>query len=253
MEKATQSSATKSGDVSRSLAPNDLAISVATSIDEVIDARQLVYNSYRQIDIIDENPFGIHTTPLALSPATAVISGKKDAEIVSTLTIIHDTGTLPLDCVYKSELDRIRNQGRHIVEVGLLADRRSSLTRSINAMVGMMHYVYYQAFHGKSVVLCGVHPHHAGFYKKMLGFSAIGRETTYPTVKDHPVVLLAVDLMEWLKRDRMPKRFVEYSRNPLPTTLFDDRIRLTPDAIAGTDIESFTQWTQLPNQLQGTY
>lgn len=218
-----------------------------------MDAWRLVYRSYRQIDIIDENPFALHTTPLALSPATAVVTGHTQTELVSTLTILHDSGKLPLDCVYKSELDKIRNQGRHMVEVGLLADRRTSLTRSLNAMVGMMRYVYFQAFHWQSIVLCGVHPHHAGFYKKMLGFSAIGRETTYPTVKDHAVVLLAVDLMDWLKQPTMPKRFVEYANNPLPKTMFDDRVRLTPDAMTGTDIESFIEWTQHPNQLQGTH
>ncbi len=244
MIKATPTGSSNAGDVARSRRTTDLRFGVADSIDQVMEAWRLVYRSYRQIDIIDENPFALHTAPQVLTPSTAVITGHCGNDLASTLTIIHDRGDLPLDCVYKAELDQLRDQGRHLVEVSLLADRRSSVTRSLNAMVGMMHYVYFQAYYGKSIVLCGVHPHHAGFYKKMLGFNAIGRETTYPTVKNHPVVLLAVDLMAWLKRDSMPKRFVQYARNPLPETLFDNRFRLTADSIADTDIESYLQWSK---------
>ena len=39
-----------------------------------------------------------------------------------------------------------------------------------------------------------VHPRHAGFYKRMLGFTEIGGEKACPRVNDAPAVLLHLDM-----------------------------------------------------------
>lgn len=246
----SQQAKTRTGVSSLCNSSHELQFDVANSIDDVLEAWRLVYRAYRQIDIIDENPFALHTVNETMAESTTVITGRSNGAVASTLTMIHDSGGLPLDSVYKAELDQLRAQGRHLVEVGLLADRRTSISRAFSAMIGMMRFVYYQAYYDKSILLCGVHPHHAGFYTKTLGFKVLGQETTYPTVKNRPVVLLVGDLMEWLERETLPRRLVEFAENALPSTVFNDRFRLTPENLRGTEIEAFINWKQQTDATQ---
>lgn len=218
----------------------DLSIGVATELAEVIEAWQLVYQAYRRIGIIDANDAEVHATALAISPQTTVIVGRTEIELASTLAIMHDSPRgLPLDKVYGPELARLRERGERLLEVGLLADRRATMTRAVAAIFGMMRFVFYNSRFTGSTILCGVHPHHAGFYMKSFGFDVAGAESTHPVVKDQPVVLLRLDLEEKLKLNPLPRGLATYVANPLPADTFDRRFPLTFQAIQGTPIERF--------------
>ena len=43
-------------------------------------------------------------------------------------------------------------------------------------------------------MLIAVHPRHASFYERFIGFTTIGRERAYQTVCNKPAVALALDL-----------------------------------------------------------
>jgi hypothetical protein len=226
----------------------DLDIRVARSLPEIVDAWGLVYTAYRRIGIIDANDSELHTSEYAINPQTSVVIGCTETDIASTLTIMHDSPRgLPLDKAYPGELAALRERGERLMEVGLLADRRAKMARSIAAIFGMMRYVFYNSRFTSSKILCGVHPHHAGFYMKSFGFEQAGPESTHPTVKEAAVVLLRLDLNEKLQATPMPRGLFAYVANPLPADTFESRFPLTKLSIADTPIQRFL--TQPPMSL----
>lgn len=218
-----------------------LHFGVASSLDEVLEAWGLVYSTYRRMDLIDPNPYRIHTSPQAPGPQSVVISGRIHDTTASTLTCIRDTDAgLPLDHEYKDELDAMRAQGKHLTEIGLLADRRQHLARAADSLFMLMHYSLDYAFRdtGTDAVI-GVHPRHARFYRRAFGFEPCGPERTYAVVKDRPVILLKLD-GEAQDRLNPPPRGLRYLMDhPVPQDMYDKRYRFSQDQIAGSPIEEF--------------
>jgi len=218
-----------------------LEFGVAASIEEVLAAWQLVYETYHTAGLIDSNSHQIHCTDQAVNSDTAVFIGAIDSQIVSTATCIHDNGAgLPLDAEYKKELDAMRRDGRKLTEVGLLADRRSMLSRRIDSLLILMHYAYDYAFldDGTDIII-GVHPRHARFYKRMFGFDICGSERSYATVKDHPVVLLQLKRTAQDTLDPLPRGLQYFIETPLPTNPFLHRFNPSLRQIAGSPIEQY--------------
>lgn len=226
----------------RAARSSELQISIATTREEVASAWNLVYRSYRQAQLIDDNPYQIHTVPHALRPGTSVILGRIDGELVSTLTIMHDGREgLPLDRVYKPRLNQLREEGRRLMEVGLFADRRLSISQATTSFMEMMRFVFYSSCYSLADIMIGVHPSHAPFYERNFGFVVDGPVDVHPLVNCRPVVLLRGDTQAQLRADPVPRQLVDYVNRPLPRTAFEDRARLHPETVAGTVIASFVE------------
>jgi hypothetical protein len=171
--------------------PSGLNFSLATDLAQVIDAWGLVYTAYRRLGLIDANPYHIHTTRQAVGARVVVVAGRLGPLTVSTLTVIPDgPAGLPLDSVYGAELSSLRAEGGQLIEVGLLADRREHVARSATALFELMRFAVHYAAHFASDMVIGVHPHHASFYCRGLGFEQAAPPTLYPSVHNKPVILL---------------------------------------------------------------
>lgn len=213
----------------------------AGGLSDVLAAWQLVYNSYRRIDLVPPNRYRIHTSTQAVGPQSAVISGQIGPLTVTTLTAIEDgPAGLPLDRVYHEELAHLRAQGRRMMEVGLFADRRENLTRHSEALLQLMRYVWHWGRQlDVSDFIIGVHPRHARFYSRAFGFEQFAEETTYEAVNDHPVVLLRGEPAVQLQRDRRPRGIQYFIENPIDLSLFERRYLFPDDEVAASLIGRF--------------
>ena len=98
-------------------------VKIAGDIDEFRQAFSLVHDSYlRNGYLSTPKPhgmlFGIH----ALLPETVVFVAKSNLTVISTISEISDTELfgLPMDELYREELDGLRSRGRKIVELSAL-------------------------------------------------------------------------------------------------------------------------------------
>lgn len=221
------------------LPESGLSFSVASSLNEIIAAWRLVYQRYVGNGLICPNPYGLHTVEQTIYSDTSVVVGALDDQVVSTLTIMHDNDGLPLDSVYGNELNALRDEGRQLLEVGLLADRRDKMSRCISAIFQLIRFPYFNAKLSGRDMLAGVHPHHAGFYQRTIGFEPWGPAKEYPRVNRQPVVLLRVNIDEVLTRKKLPKATAMFEANPLPTDAFDQRYSLNHNRISGTPIGAY--------------
>ena len=100
---------------------------VASTFQEVTEAWCLVYKQYLAASLIMPNELSVFTFPEYISPNAAVFMGKKMGHTVCTVSAVLDSDSgLPLDHYYKEELDKMRNEGKKLIEIGLLADTRAA-------------------------------------------------------------------------------------------------------------------------------
>ena len=248
---------------------------VANHFDNVRASWQLVYDVYRKTELIDDNPFGIHATAQSISPNAAIFCGVNHTQIESTLTAIVDddqsTPDLPLDSVYKNELDRLRSQGRRLVEYGMFAHQgqitwedswgkvpgtfdqnepqKSRLIKE--SLYELMRLAFYFGLTQNSTdSVIGVHPRHARFYRRAFGYKQIGKESCYPTVKNQPVVLLHISLEETLKLPRTPYVLDYCLKHPVSSDLFDNRFQFNRDLSANP--RQIIKYLAYKNHLQAS-
>ena len=209
----------------------------------------MVYRSYLDTGLIHPNKHRIHTAPQAVGPHSVVIIGQISDLIVSTLTSMVDPPTgqgLPLDRVYKNELDTLRKQGRRLMEVGLFADRRRKLARSAEALLQLMRFAFYYGLDQRVTdFVIGVHPRHARFYVRSFGFEAFGDPRVYPAVNDRPVQLLRGDLEDRLKRRPLHPALEYFVSNPVPDGAFTGRYILKPELMDDSPVHAFLSDQQL--------
>lgn len=213
----------------------------ATSLEQVQAAWRLVYDRYSQMGLIDENPFGIHAVPTAVGPHASVISGPGESNVGYTMTLFRDSPAgLALESVYARQLDQLRRKGARLLEVGMLADRRHSAARGIGALFSMMRWAIYYGLHTDLTdIIIGVHPRHARFYVRCYGFEEFAAPTSYPMVRNHPVVGLRLRLFEQMAKNKLPRGLADARDNPIPASAFAHRFAFEPEQLRGSLIAGF--------------
>ncbi len=163
---------------------------VATTVDEVIDAWCVVYRQYLAASLISPNEMSLFTFPEYISNNTAVILGRKMNKTVCTVSAVIDSPLgIPLDSYYHDELDQLRNEGRKLIEIGLLADARgtSKMSSITELMASIARFGVYSDHHDYVI---GVHPRRINFFSSVFGFEPFGDVKGYGKLKTAPVVLL---------------------------------------------------------------
>lgn len=167
------------------------AIKFAESKDEMTQAFSLVYQVYRKKKFITEpKPHRMLYSIYSLLPQTTHIIAKSYLTVISNLTEIFDTPEfgLPMDVIYKPELDILRDQGRKIVELGSLATPQEHRWKNIFHYLVQMMYWYSVYCHVDDVCIA-INPRHERYYKYLFPFETLGPKRHYPRV-DAPAVCL---------------------------------------------------------------
>jgi hypothetical protein len=218
-----------------------LRFHVASTLHDVINAWRLVYDSYRHIDIIAPNDHHIHTNQHAASPAAAVFVGELNGQTDTTLTAIHDSEAgLPLDAVYPTELAALRSIGRQLSEIGLFADRRESIGRSLSALLDLIRLAFYYTHRSDATsIVIGVHPHHVGFYQRVFGFEIAGDVRSYEAANGKPVVLMHLPMLERLMATPVPRGISYFLQRPVTEGEFRSRYRFPAEALQALPLAAF--------------
>ncbi len=86
--------------------------------------------------------------------------------------------------------------GVRFAEVSCFADRRDRAQRSFPVLKRVFELIAQSSRRqGIEILLVAVHPHHARFYERFLGFDPIGITKDYDAVCDHPAIPLELDFL----------------------------------------------------------
>lgn len=182
-----------------------LVYSLARSRSQREGAFRLVYDSYLRSGLGAPNPFEMRVTPYQLHEATQIFVGQLQELVVSTVTLVPDCEEgLPMESIYPLEIEALRAQGVRLAEVSCLADRRKDPRRFLPAFCQLTRVMaQYARRQGIDELLVAVHPRHARFYSRYLGFQQIGGLAACDYVQGRPAVALSFNF-DRFDRERPP-------------------------------------------------
>ena len=171
------------------------AITIAQDVDDFLQAFHLVHNVYLSSRYLPRaKPEGLQCGLHHLLPETCVFLFRSSRTVVSTMTLFPDTPQfgLPMDAIYRKEVDVLRAQGRRVAEVGSLAT--AVHCRGNNIIMHLAKAIFQYATATRIDDICiMVNPKHVRFYTSLFLFSPFGEKRHYPRV-NAPAVALRVDM-----------------------------------------------------------
>ena len=173
----------------------DLEYRIAATFADRSAAFCLVYAAYLRRGLGMRNPHEMRVTPYHLLPTTEILFAQSGEEVVFTMSLVKD-GQLgvPMEVVYGPEVAERRQRGLRFGEVSCLADCDGERSAFLPIMVQMSRLVVqYSLKQGLDELLIAVHPRHARFYRRFMGFEVIGGERSYPTVRNRPAIALCMN------------------------------------------------------------
>jgi hypothetical protein len=176
-----------------------------------------------------------------LKKSTTLIALYKKKYIIGTMTLIEDSPLgLPMDKIYKTELDVFRDQGRNLVECGLLAmndrilgDARLGFSQ-MDRMVAVLHFFKRMIQHLRSaenapVLVCCFHPNHEFFYRGIQLEPLAGRKP-HVGVEGSPAVAYFLDFSTVERRLSKPiYLFFEFEKKKSQTDSIGKYIQFKMD------------------------
>ena len=156
----------------------DIEFKVATSSVEIIQAFQLLKQSYIDRGIVVDQE--MYMKAIYLLPTTTTFIASKNTEIIGTISLIKDSELgLPMEAVHKKEVRRIRHSGRHISEVSSFAISPQYRRTGLSLMLYNMLYQWASYLDEIDDLLIATHPSMKPFYSSFLFFSTLGPAQKY--------------------------------------------------------------------------
>jgi hypothetical protein len=122
-----------------------------------------------------------------------------------------------MEAIYKGEVAQARQQNLKVGEVSCLAGCPGDFRRFLPIFVQMTRLMaQYARKNGMHQFLIAVHPKHAGFYQRFMGFEKIGPVREYPSVQNAPAVACCLDF-DRIDRER-PKCWQDFFGTPLKSS-----------------------------------
>lgn len=184
--------------LSRGTPSAELIYKIADSRNEREQALRLVHDVYTAERLMRPAASGMRVTPWHLSEGTNIYVAKHFQRVVCTMTSVPDGERgLPLEAIYPSEVAFLRRAGHRLAEVTCLAARQDaySTEQGLRVFVRLVGLLFQACrFAGRERLLIAVHPRHARFYRRALGFEQLGGVRMYPSVCDQPAVACEHDL-----------------------------------------------------------
>lgn len=191
----------------------------AVTQDERLACFHLAYREYRRRGYCEPNALELHLSPYHLHRGARTFQLLSDRELWGTVTLFVDSEMgIPLDLMYRAEIEELRRSASKVAEVSLLAldlekipRGRFSLAcrRKMLPLFKLFRRTYQQALLEEVTdVIIGVHPRHRALYE-FLDFEQIGEILPYPGARGNPVLPMRQNI-EHAKRHAPSEAAIRY-------------------------------------------
>lgn len=189
---------------------------IAGTRDDRCAAFELIYRKYVEAELIQPNHREFRVTPYHLLPTTNIFVASIAAQVICTMTLIGDGELgIPMESIYPAEVLQRRRKNLYIGEVSCLAFESLPLGRFMLIFMQLTRLMAQHArCYGMDQFVIAVHPQHARFYQRFMGFEQIGPLKTYPSVRHAPAVACCLDFAA-IDQSR-PKCWTSYFGTRLP-------------------------------------
>jgi hypothetical protein len=212
---------------------SEIRYKIAGNYEQRSAAFNLVYRNYLRKGLIDQNEQQLRVTPYHLLATTNTFIAEYRGDVICTVSLIGDGELgLPMESIYGDAVMGARRQGLYVGEVSCLALEDMPFKCFLPIFVKLTRLMAQHCrTYGMDQFLIVIHPKHAKFYQRFMGFERIGALTTYPTVRDAPAVACCLDFAR-IDRER-PACYDQFFGTPLPRA----ELRMRP--MSEMEIEAF--------------
>jgi hypothetical protein len=164
---------------------------LATTQDELMQAFALVWQRYTKVGLHPLDSIGKRITKYHLLPKTKVFiassfelcdkGGKPEykEKVIGTLTVVHDSCFgLPAEEVCKKDIVELRRNGGETVEITSFVCNQDGQDKRVFLKLFRLAYEYCSRSN-VSGVIASLTQRHIGFYRRFLGFQALGQLSGY--------------------------------------------------------------------------
>jgi len=174
-----------------------LVFKVAETDDELEQAFRVVHDSYVAEKYMQPDPCGIRLSLYHAMPYTTTFIGVRNGEVLVATSLFMDSPLgLPMDSLYKRELDELRSKYRLIAEIGAFAVRPGQKNRDTNVALHLQKLVFKYTLERLRIddIVVTINPKHRLFYKHILHMDQFGEEKTYERVNNNPAIALRLNI-----------------------------------------------------------
>ncbi|HOX05778.1 MAG TPA: hypothetical protein PK280_05205 [Planctomycetota bacterium] len=162
------------------------------------EAWGLVYRAYLQKGYMAPSDSRMRILPQdALPGTTTFVAREADGSAAATLTMVPDSPMgLPMDDLYRRELDALRAAGRRPCEIAKLVacvEERQGMEMLLHLF--KLAYLSARRLDGCTDFVITVNPRHEKYYRRLLLFEPIGETRAYGSVNGAEAVPLRLDLL----------------------------------------------------------
>jgi hypothetical protein len=168
---------------------------------ELRQASAVVHDAYLERGLIASSPRRLY---LGAPGDVAVLVLSRRGEVVGTVAMIADRagGGLPVDEIYPTEMQALRDHGRSFVEIGMLAVDRAARKTGAALLLSVAAHRLARTCDATDMVIA-VHPATEAYYRATMLFERHGDVRTYPGLSaDAATILMHLDLTGFAERAR---------------------------------------------------
>jgi hypothetical protein len=154
---------------------------------------------------MDPHPSGLRVTHFHALPQTVTFVGKQGEKVVMTTSLVPDSPLgLPLDVIYKDEIDEIREDDTYIAEIGSFAIHSDLSEGNSTIPLYFQKFIlsYCKRYMELDSLVCTINPRHRLFYRHIILFEQISEQKTYRSVKNTPAIGLRFSMTDAEERYR---------------------------------------------------
>ncbi|MEE9338426.1 MAG: hypothetical protein V3U87_10120 [Methylococcaceae bacterium] len=175
-----------------------IVFKIAETTNELEQAFCLLHEVYVQEGYTNRHRSRMRLSKYNFHPETTVFIGKKGDKVIITCTLFPDSTFLglPMDSLYQTELDLLRNQNKKIAEIGALATHSDYRTSNSTLPLLLNKITMTYAIHNLKMdnMVITVNPKHSFFYTSILLFKQIGSLKSCHHVNGEPAIAYSLDL-----------------------------------------------------------
>jgi hypothetical protein len=193
---------------------NHIRFKIAETKEELEAAYHLNYEIYVKNGYMQPSSTGLRFSLFNAMPYTQTFIGAENTETVMAITLFPDSPLgLPMDSLYKQEVDKLRQDGRYVAEIGGLISKVNNQNLFLHLLKSL--YLYADKYLQVDDLVATVHPKHSNFHEIILCFERFGAVKSYSYVNDNPAVALRLDLHKFKEY-----YWNNYPREPLEKDLY---------------------------------
>jgi hypothetical protein len=174
----------------------------ARTREDYLAAFRLLYDRYISTGLTTESPRQLRVAPAQLAPGSQLFVAERNSQVIGTVTLATRLNQLPAFSSHPELKDPMRFLSNRVGEIMSLAIAPPETAEPTTAPPADIFWrmtrllIHFARARSLDHLIAVVHPRHAKFYHRILGFEIIGQERPCPTVDCRPGIPLMVNLQQ---------------------------------------------------------